>query len=82
MVDAVAASGELANTLIIYIVGDNGASTEGGLKEPSTKPHSSTGSGPRVGAGQDASHKTRHTVTAAVAHQELLEANSPPKATL
>jgi arylsulfatase len=32
VVDAVAASGELENTLIIYIVGDNGASAEGGLE--------------------------------------------------
>jgi arylsulfatase len=32
VVDAVAASGELDNTLIIYIVGDNGASAEGGLE--------------------------------------------------
>lgn len=32
VVDAVAASGELDNTLIIYIVGDNGASTEAGLE--------------------------------------------------
>jgi len=31
VVDAVAASGETDNTLIIYIVGDNGASAEGGL---------------------------------------------------
>ena len=32
VVDAVAASGELDNTLVIYIVGDNGASAEGGLE--------------------------------------------------
>jgi arylsulfatase len=32
VVDAVAASGEMDNTLIIYIVGDNGASAEGGLE--------------------------------------------------
>jgi hypothetical protein len=32
VIDAVAASGELDNTLIIYIVGDNGASAEGGLE--------------------------------------------------
>jgi len=32
VVDAVAASGELENTLVIYIVGDNGASAEGGLE--------------------------------------------------
>jgi len=31
VIDAVAASGETENTLIIYIVGDNGASAEGGL---------------------------------------------------
>ncbi len=32
LVDAVAASGELDNTLIFYVVGDNGASAEGGLE--------------------------------------------------
>ena len=32
VVDAVAASGESDNTLVIYIVGDNGASAEGGLE--------------------------------------------------
>ena len=32
VVDAVAASGEMDNTIIIYIVGDNGASAEGGLE--------------------------------------------------
>jgi arylsulfatase A-like enzyme len=32
VIDAVAASGELDNTIIIYIVGDNGASAEGGLE--------------------------------------------------
>jgi arylsulfatase A-like enzyme len=32
VIDAIAASGELDNTLIIYIVGDNGASAEGGLE--------------------------------------------------
>lgn len=32
VIDAVAASGEMDNTLIIYIVGDNGASAEGGLE--------------------------------------------------
>jgi arylsulfatase A-like enzyme len=32
VVDAVTASGEADNTLIIYIVGDNGASAEGGLE--------------------------------------------------
>jgi hypothetical protein len=32
VVDAVAASGELDSTLIIYILGDNGASAEGGLE--------------------------------------------------
>jgi arylsulfatase len=32
VVDAVAASGEMDNTLILYIVGDNGASAEGGLE--------------------------------------------------
>jgi len=32
VVDAVAASGEMDNTLIIYLVGDNGASAEGGLE--------------------------------------------------
>ena len=32
VVDAVAASGETDNTLVIYIVGDNGASAEGGLE--------------------------------------------------
>jgi arylsulfatase len=32
VVDAVAAGGEMDNTLIIYIVGDNGASAEGGLE--------------------------------------------------
>ena len=32
VVDAVTASGESDNTLIIYIVGDNGASAEGGLE--------------------------------------------------
>ena len=32
MIDSVTASGELDNTLILYIVGDNGASAEGGLE--------------------------------------------------
>jgi len=32
VMDAVAASGEQDNTLVIYIVGDNGASAEGGLE--------------------------------------------------
>ncbi len=32
MIDALEASGELENTLVIYIVGDNGASAEGGLE--------------------------------------------------
>jgi arylsulfatase len=32
VIDAVAASGEMDNTLVIYIVGDNGASAEGGLE--------------------------------------------------
>jgi len=32
VVDAIAAKGQLDNTLIIYIVGDNGASAEGGLE--------------------------------------------------
>lgn len=32
VIDAVTASGELDNTIIIYIVGDNGASAEGGLE--------------------------------------------------
>jgi arylsulfatase A-like enzyme len=32
VVDAVAASGEMDNTIILYIVGDNGASAEGGLE--------------------------------------------------
>jgi len=32
VIDAVAANGELDNTLVIYIVGDNGASAEGGLE--------------------------------------------------
>ena len=32
LVDSLAASGELDNTLFIYIVGDNGASAEGGLE--------------------------------------------------
>ena len=32
VVDAVAASGEMDNTIIIYIVGDNGAPAEGGLE--------------------------------------------------
>jgi arylsulfatase len=32
VIDAVAASGEMDNTLILYIVGDNGASAEGGLE--------------------------------------------------
>jgi arylsulfatase len=31
-IDSLAASGELENTLVIYIVGDNGASAEGGLE--------------------------------------------------
>ena len=31
MVDAIAATGQLDNTLIVYIAGDNGASLEGGL---------------------------------------------------
>ena len=44
VIDAVAASGELDNTLIIYIVGDNGASAEGGLEGPSTRSRASTGS--------------------------------------
>ena len=32
MIDSLAASGELDNTLVMYIVGDNGASIEGGLE--------------------------------------------------
>ena len=32
LIDSLAASGELDNTLIFYIVGDNGASAEGGLE--------------------------------------------------
>jgi arylsulfatase len=32
VVDAVGASGEMENTLVIYMVGDNGASAEGGLE--------------------------------------------------
>jgi arylsulfatase len=32
VIDAIAAKGQLDNTLIIYIVGDNGASAEGGLE--------------------------------------------------
>jgi arylsulfatase A-like enzyme len=32
LIDSLAASGELENTLVIYIVGDNGASAEGGLE--------------------------------------------------
>ena len=36
VIDAIAAKGQLDNTLIIYIVGDNGASAEGGLEEQST----------------------------------------------
>lgn len=32
VVDAIAEAGELDNTLIVYIVGDNGASAEGGLQ--------------------------------------------------
>lgn len=32
LIDALAASGELDNTLVFYIVGDNGASAEGGLE--------------------------------------------------
>ncbi len=31
VIDAIAATGQLDNTLIIYIAGDNGASMEGGL---------------------------------------------------
>jgi len=32
LVDSLAASGELDNTLLLYVVGDNGASAEGGLE--------------------------------------------------
>ena len=32
LIDSLEASGELANTLVFYIVGDNGASAEGGLE--------------------------------------------------
>jgi arylsulfatase len=32
LIDGVAASGELDNTLVLYVVGDNGASAEGGLE--------------------------------------------------
>jgi arylsulfatase A-like enzyme len=32
LIDSLAASGELDNTLIMYVVGDNGASAEGGLE--------------------------------------------------
>ena len=32
MIDSLAASGELDNTLVMYVVGDNGASAEGGLE--------------------------------------------------
>lgn len=32
MIDSLAASGELENTLVMYVVGDNGASAEGGLE--------------------------------------------------
>ncbi len=32
LIDSVQASGELDNTLVVYIVGDNGASAEGGLE--------------------------------------------------
>ena len=32
LIDSLAASGELDNTLVIYVVGDNGASAEGGLE--------------------------------------------------
>jgi arylsulfatase len=32
LIDSLAASGELDNTLVLYIVGDNGASAEGGLE--------------------------------------------------
>ncbi len=32
LIDSLAASGELDNTLVMYIVGDNGASAEGGLE--------------------------------------------------
>ena len=31
VIDAIAATGQLDNTLIVYIAGDNGASLEGGL---------------------------------------------------
>ena len=31
MIDAIDATGQLDNTLIVYIAGDNGASLEGGL---------------------------------------------------
>ena len=32
LIDSLQASGELVNTLIMYVVGDNGASAEGGLE--------------------------------------------------
>ena len=32
LIDSLAASGELENTLVMYVVGDNGASAEGGLE--------------------------------------------------
>ena len=32
LIDSLAQSGELDNTLVMYIVGDNGASAEGGLE--------------------------------------------------
>ena len=32
LIDSLAASGELDNTLVLYVVGDNGASAEGGLE--------------------------------------------------
>ena len=37
VMDAIEELGELDNTLVIYIAGDNGASAEGGLKGCSTR---------------------------------------------
>ena len=42
VLDAIEEMGELDNTLVIYIQGDNGASAEGGRRACSTKCLSST----------------------------------------
>jgi arylsulfatase A-like enzyme len=37
-IESLAASGELENTLVMYVVGDNGASAEGGLEGTFSRP--------------------------------------------